>query len=253
MSGCRKSAGRCARALVLALFATALVDHSPAQPALGPATEEELRALRRLQDIRRERILKPQRQYAAERVRELRASLAEAEEDLARLLRSDSETSATIPAVPGIVEVAASDSPIEDVVAIINRQIPNSLFIHGKLAGQRVSVLADGQPVEEVLSSIANPKGWVWWKEKNGDYGLGDVEFYERNAFRCSVVQKVFYFCDRKPSELDRLIKGMLTPNIGTSVASDRSHKLIVNDLPSALVRIEKVIHELEPEPMPGS
>lgn len=150
------------------------------------------------------------------------------------------------PSVSPKVDVAGSETKIETIVAMINQQIPNKLNIYGKVSGQRVNVLADGQPVEDVLSSIANPNGWVWWKEKNGDYGLGDKDYYEKNVLIGMVVQKVFRPNNIKASELDRAIKGLLTPNTGSSVADDRTNKLIVNDLPSTLERIERFIREID-------
>lgn len=146
----------------------------------------------------------------------------------------------------GMVTVATSDGKIDSVLAIISTQIEGSVSPFGKVAGNRVTILAEEQPVEAVLNQLANPNGWVWWREDTGDYGISDREYYERTILPKRVIQKVFRPNNVKASELDRAIKQLLTPNVGTSVADDRTNKLIVNDLPQALERIERFIREID-------
>lgn len=188
------------------------------------------------------------------RVLELRTRLHEEEIVLDQLLRLDGQTTATLAAArPGTVSVAGNDTGIEIIVAIINQQVPNKVNIRGRASGQRVSVLADGVPVEEVLTTIANGKGWVWWKELDGTYGLGDREYYESNILMRGVTQKVFRARDHKASELYRAIKPFLTPNVGSAVGDDPSNRLIVNDLPQVIERIERFLGEINALEKPGS
>lgn len=147
---------------------------------------------------------------------------------------------------PQLVEAVANDSRIETVVGMINSQIDGKVAIYGRAAGQRVTVLADSVPLEEALASIANPLNLVWWQDEDGNYGIADRQYYEQNVLSRKVIQKVFRPNNIKASELDRAIKGLLTPNLGSSVADDRTNKLIVNDLPQALERIERFIREID-------
>lgn len=144
------------------------------------------------------------------------------------------------------VTVATNDGRVDSVLAVISTQIEGTVSPFGKVPGSRVTIIAEEQPVETVLNMLANPNGWVWWREDNGDYGIADREYYERNILPKRVIQKVFRPNNIKASELDRAIKGLLTPNVGSSVADDRTNKLIVNDLPQALERIERFIREID-------
>lgn len=76
------------------------------------------------------------------------------------------------------VNVAASETKIETIVQLLNEQIPKPIKLYGKIPGWRVSVLANGISLEDCLDTIAKPNGWVWWREKDGGYGLGDSEYY---------------------------------------------------------------------------
>lgn len=151
-----------------------------------------------------------------------------------------------VPSAQQLVTIALSDGRIESATAILSTQISGSVSIFGKAANTRVTVLAEEQPIESVLNMIANPAGFIWWKEDNGDYGIADREFYERNILPKKVIQKVFMPKNIKASELDKAIKALITPNVGSSVADDRTNKLIVNDLPQALERIERFIREID-------
>lgn len=145
-----------------------------------------------------------------------------------------------------LVTLAMNGGRIEAATAIISSQIGGTVSAFGKISGTQVTVLAENQPVETVLSMLANPNGWVWWREPNGDYGIADREYYERNILPKNVIQKVFRPNNIKASELDKAIKALITPNVGSSVADDRTNKLIVNDLPQALERIERFIREID-------
>lgn len=150
------------------------------------------------------------------------------------------------PAAQQLVTIALSDGRIESATAILSTQISGSVSIFGKAANTRVTVLAEEQPIESVLNMIANPAGFIWWKEDNGDYGISDREYYERNVLPKRVIQKVFMPKNIKASELDKAVKALITPNVGSSVADDRTNKLIVNDLPQAIERIERFIREID-------
>ncbi|MCC5876448.1 MAG: type II secretion system protein GspD [Candidatus Sumerlaeia bacterium] len=146
-----------------------------------------------------------------------------------------------------LVTIGMVDQQINTALSILSDQLPGTVTAFGNVSGNRVTVLAEDQPVESVLNQIANPNGWVWWREDNGDYGIADRDYYERNVLPKRVIQKVFRPNNVQASELDRAIKGLLTPNnVGSSVADDRTNKLIVDDLPQAIERIERFIREID-------
>lgn len=146
-----------------------------------------------------------------------------------------------------VVTIGMVDQAVNTALSILSDQIPGTVTAFGNVAGNRVTVLAEDAPIESVLNQIANPNGWVWWREDNGDFGIADKDFYERNILPKRVIQKVFRPNNVKASELDRAIKGLLTPNnVGSSVADDRTNKLIVDDLPQAIERIERFIREID-------
>jgi len=144
------------------------------------------------------------------------------------------------------IEIALSQGRIDTFLMQFNSQSPRKLAVYGKVVEQRVDVFADGEPAESVLNQVANKYGWAWWKEENGDYGMADKEYYTREILPKRKIQKVFRPNNIKASELDRAIKGLLTPNLGASVADDRTNKLIVEDLAPALERIERFIREID-------
>jgi type II secretory pathway component GspD/PulD (secretin) len=144
------------------------------------------------------------------------------------------------------LEIALADGRMETFIMQFNSQSPRKLSVYGKVAEQRVTIFADGESAESILNQVANKSGWVWWREDDGSFGLSDKEFYERNILPKRVIQKVFRPNNIKASELDRAIKGLLTPNVGSSVADDRTNKLIINDLPPQLERIERFIREID-------
>jgi type II secretory pathway component GspD/PulD (secretin) len=146
-----------------------------------------------------------------------------------------------------LVTVGMNEGRIEQAASIISSQINMPVNVYGKAAGAKVTVIAQDQPVEAALGMISNPNGFIWWKDAaKGEYGIADKDYYEKNILVGQMIQKVFRPNNIKASELDRAIKGLLTPNLGSSVADDRTNKLIVYDLPVSLERVERFIREID-------
>ncbi len=145
------------------------------------------------------------------------------------------------------VTVVANDSRIDGVIAMLNSQFEGSVNIYGQVPGERVTVLAEEATIEDALNQIANPKGWVWWQEDDGvNYGLSDREYFERNILPKQVIEKTFRPNNVTASELESAIQNMLTPNVGRSIADDRTNQLIIEDLPQVLERIERLIRQMD-------
>ncbi len=145
------------------------------------------------------------------------------------------------------VTVVANDSRIDGVIAMLNSQFEGSVNIYGQVPGERVTVLAEEVNIEDALNQIANPQGWVWWQEDDGvNYGLSDRDYFEQNILPKQVIEKTFRPNNVTASELESAIQNMLTPNVGRSIADDRTNQLIVEDLPQVLERIERLIRQMD-------
>jgi type II secretory pathway component GspD/PulD (secretin) len=148
-----------------------------------------------------------------------------------------------------IVDLGFPDSRIEVVMATINEQQPVKVSLFGKTAGERVSLFLEGATLEEALGAITRPKGWVYWKlEGDQGYGIADRAYFEAEILPKQFVQKVFQPKHLKASELQKAIADLLTKGAanGSAIADDRTNKLIVNDLPVVIERVERLLREVD-------
>ncbi len=148
-----------------------------------------------------------------------------------------------------IIDLIFPDTRIENVVDYINQNQPVKVMLFGKTAGERVGVVASGLTLEEALGAITRPKSWVYWK-LDGDqgYGIADRAYFESEVLPRAFIQKVFQPKNLKASELQKAITELLTKGAanGSAIADDRTNKLIVNDLPVVIERIERLLREID-------
>lgn len=145
-----------------------------------------------------------------------------------------------------IVTAVFNDNRIEQVLTVIGNQAGVSITPFGKVTGSRVSVLAPEERLERVLTMIAQPQGWVWFKQDDGTYGIADDAWYKANILPTKVITKIFRPDHVQASELEAAIRPMLTQGISSVTADDRTNKLIVTDLPEVIERIERLIREID-------
>lgn len=141
------------------------------------------------------------------------------------------------------------EQPIEMIIAIIGEQIPTPrIETFGRTSGERVKLFGQGITLEEAINQIVNQKSWIYWKMENGNYGIADRQYYEQEIVPRRFVQKVFQPKNLKASELQKAVEDLLTKGAatGSAVADDRTNKLIVNDLPIVMERIERLIREID-------
>lgn len=151
------------------------------------------------------------------------------------------------PAAKKIVPMATfNDMRIEQALTVIGQQAGVSITPLGKVPGERVTLAEREVELEDLLNRIAQPKGWVWFKQEDGSYGLADEAWYKQNILPKQVIQKIFRPDHVKASELERAISPMLTSGISSITADDRTNKLIVMDLPDVIERIERLIREID-------
>jgi hypothetical protein len=79
---------------------------------------------------------------------------------------------------PGLVNANFSEARIEQVLTLISAQAGVSITPLGRAVGERVTVFERDADVETVLNKIAQPKGWTWWQNDDGSYGIADEEWY---------------------------------------------------------------------------
>ncbi|MBI5153753.1 type II secretion system protein GspD [Candidatus Poribacteria bacterium] len=145
-----------------------------------------------------------------------------------------------------LVEVVFQEAKVEQVLQVLSNQAGVSITPLGKVPGQRVTIVAKNKELEEVLGTISQPKGWIWFKQADGGYGVADEAWYKQNELPLKVITKIFRPDHIQASELEKAIKPMLTQGISSMTADDRTNKLIVSDLPDVIERIERLIREID-------
>lgn len=135
---------------------------------------------------------------------------------------------------------------IEQVLMALGQQTGVRISPEGKTAGLRVDVIAKDQPLTEILDTIANPKGLVWWKKPDGSYGIADKAYYEQTVLPGQAIQRIFRPNHIKAEDFEKAIKGVLTPKIGKAAVDPRTNKVIVTDLPPVVEMIERLLQEID-------
>ncbi|MDX2175473.1 MAG: secretin N-terminal domain-containing protein [Candidatus Sumerlaeia bacterium] len=145
-------------------------------------------------------------------------------------------------------DVAFVDAKVEQVIASINDSQPIRVSLFGRTTGERVTVLQEQTTLEEALATVTRQKGWIYWRLDDGGYGVADRAYFEQEILPRRFVQKVFQPRNLKASELQKAVQDLLTSGAanGTAVADDRTNKLIVNDMPVVMERIERLLREID-------
>ena len=148
---------------------------------------------------------------------------------------------------PRKVSLMGSDLRIGDALMALSNQSGVAIQAYGKVPCTGANVVIKDMDIEAALNQLATPNGWVWFREKDGSYGLADQEWYQHNKV-CGqrTVQKIFRPDHVTAAELELAIKPMLTEGISSMTADDRTNKLIVEDLPEVIERIEFIIRVVD-------
>ncbi len=135
---------------------------------------------------------------------------------------------------------------IEQVLLALSQQAGVRITPEGKASGLRVDVIAKDTPLTEALDMIAQPKGLVWWKKKDGSYGIADKAYYEQEVLPGNTIQRIFRPDHIRAEDFETAIKGILTPKIGKVAVDPRTNKVIVTDLPAVIELIERLLQEID-------
>ena len=141
------------------------------------------------------------------------------------------------------------------VPALLSTQIvPQSKIpvrAEGKVVGMKISMAAVERPFLEVLKTLAAQLGCELYSPKgSGEYILVDHDTYKRKYLPLQTEKRVFQLYIVPPEEVEQLIEGFLTPEIGSVVVDLRTGQLIVSDRSYVLTAIENLIGYLEVKPV---
>src|SRR5690606_37752292 len=108
---------------------------------------------------------------------------------------------------PMVQAAVFNDAKVEQVLASIGNQAGVSITPFGKVPNSRVSILEKDVCLEDALNKLAQPNGWVWFKNDDGSYGVADEAWYKANILPKKVITKIFRPDHVKASELEKAIK----------------------------------------------
>ena len=146
-----------------------------------------------------------------------------------------------------LITLNVQDVSMEELANLLSEQIGTSLGLFGYIASTSMTLSVENQPTTAVLNQITKSKGWVWFREDNGQYGISDRAYYERNMIPCGrVMLRVFRPKTITAKKAEQGIQHLLTPNYGSSVADNRTNKLIVYDTPEQIKVIDQRVKELD-------
>jgi general secretion pathway protein D len=145
-----------------------------------------------------------------------------------------------------LVTATFRDGKIEQVLMALSQQTDIQITPEGKAVGLRVTLIAKDVPLTKALDMICQPRSLVWWKKKDGSYGIADKPYYEQNVLPDSAIQRIFRPDHIKAEDFEKAIKGTLTPKIGRVAIDPRTNKVIVTDLPAVIELITRLLQEID-------
>lgn len=145
-----------------------------------------------------------------------------------------------------LVTATFRDGKIEQVLMALSQQTDIQITPEGKAVGLRVTLIAKDVPLTKALDMICQPRSLVWWKKKDGSYGIADKPYYEQNILPDSAIQRIFRPDHIKAEDFEKAIKGTLTPKIGRVAIDPRTNKVIVTDLPAVIELITRLLQEID-------
>jgi hypothetical protein len=145
-----------------------------------------------------------------------------------------------------------SDARLDQHITVLSRKHGVFIDVLGDIDAERVFNFDAETDLESALDTIARPKGWTWFRNDDGSYGIASEEWYRANLLGpCASSTKVFQPEHVRAWELESSIRAMLTPSVGRMSFDDRTNKIVVVDDTGAIERIERFICEVDHPPSP--
>ncbi|MGF1571915.1 MAG: secretin N-terminal domain-containing protein [Sumerlaeia bacterium] len=150
----------------------------------------------------------------------------------------------------GLVRVESlvfNETPTGSVLSALSSRVGVPITPLGSINNDSITIIARDDTLENVLKKITLPKGWRYWRTKDGTgFNVSDEAYYVENILPELAITKIFRPDHIKAAELEASISSMLTPGIGTINPDARTNKLIVFDLPEVMERIETLIRAID-------
>ncbi|MEN6624873.1 MAG: secretin N-terminal domain-containing protein [Candidatus Sumerlaeia bacterium] len=140
-----------------------------------------------------------------------------------------------------------SDFDLERVLDSLREQTGVKIEARGKSNQVRIQKLQiQDSPLEEILERITKPNNLVWVRQSPSLYQIYDQETYTQEVVRKQAIRHSFQLSYISATELENIIKPILTPDVGVSSADARTNRLIVTDLPDKINIIENIKAEFD-------
>lgn len=145
-----------------------------------------------------------------------------------------------------MVTVVGNDTPTQLVSAQL-KQAGYDVTFTGKAAGQKITIMAQDEPILSVLNQLVAGKGWQWDRKGERSFEIMDTATYEATVLPRQIQEYVIVPENLKASEVAKAVEGVVDKKIGESVtADDRTNKVLVKALPATIEQIQRFVQEVD-------
>ncbi|MCE5231085.1 hypothetical protein LLG95_16025 [bacterium] len=116
----------------------------------------------------------------------------------------------------------------------------------GKTTGVKIDLAAENLPLDQVLERITKPNNFVWIQRSPTSYQIYDQETYTQEVTRNQTIRTSIQLHYINATDLEAIIKPMLTEGVETSSADARTNRLIVQALPDKIAVINDIASEFD-------
>jgi type II secretory pathway component GspD/PulD (secretin) len=128
----------------------------------------------------------------------------------------------------------------------LKKQTGINVILKGKAVDLRIDIIAQNEPVSQLLQKIAGSKGMVLHQIDNLNYEMMDEATYQKDVLPKQVIRKIFVLKYIKAEEARKALANVSTKGIGQMAADPRTNKLIVTDLPQVVEYIKRLLDEID-------
>ncbi len=139
--------------------------------------------------------------------------------------------------------VVFMNAPVATVANYLTLQSGKSVVLSSQIKG-RISVNLTNVTIDEAVENIASSYGWKWVKTDENTYMIMTEKEYI-DWQKTQTIDKVFEVKHITASEAMQLLKTKLS-KVGKIAADDRTGKIFVTDIPSAIQEISKLLQEID-------
>ena len=149
------------------------------------------------------------------------------------------------PAAPTMT-MAWKQTGLPDIFASIREKTGVRIEAKGAVQKEKLDLLVKDKTGQEILDMISTQHDWPYAKEDDGSYTIYTRDDYINTYLARQVIRVPFQLKYIDAEELDKIVKDLLTKDLGSSSPDARTNKLIVTDLPGKIALIEDIINEYD-------